>query len=677
MIKEEKLEELKKNFSSYYINFYLKELEKQERKNWYEKACKIAGKILPIKFFPRNLKEDIIFSGLNVLPNEVVSLSILSFLFLSIFSILLIKIFPDLGFFLFSIPAGISYVLSTFPNFKAKVNRIQTKGESIKIITYLVLYLEYNPNFEAALDFAAKRVKGILSDDIKKIVWELRVGTSSTLKEALEKYIPKWLQWDENFVRALILLFNVTYVTSTEERKKILSKTLNFVLEKNLEETKVYVERIKGPITLLFMFGLLMPSIAIILFPLVSVFLHFSVKPSYIIFGYLVVLPLMNLYLINRLISLRPGAFLVIDISRHPKLPPYNYFLIKSYLIPILPLVISIFISISYFGFLHFIDFYSEFYKSYEIKARVEELIKKENEINFENLFFALNIPIAFGISLFLYFFLNSFQKVKIREEIKDIERDLPNFLTILGNFLESGYPFESSIEKTKEEYERLGMKNKTGYKFCMFVSKRIRAGKSTEETINESTKYFPSILLEETLKLLLENIKKSVRSAGSLIKVYARYIENIFQADFRLKELLADVRSNLKMQAQTLIPIITAVIASTGIFIINMLTYLQDWFKKIEASTGMVGFSDVINVLVSDFRKVIPLTVLVTVLGVYTAIIITLMSILLSGIESGFDVVARDHEISENLKIGLLTYYIAVILSLLLFHQIILSLKM
>ncbi len=214
-------------------------------------------------------------------------------------------------------------------------------------------------------------------------------------------------------------------------------------------------------------------------------------------------------------------------------------------------------------------------------------------------------------------------------------------------------------------------MKNKTGYKFCMFVSKRIRAGKSTEEAINESTKYFPSILLEETLKLLLENIKKSVRSAGSLIKVYAKYIENIFQADFRLKELLADVRSNLKMQAQTLIPIITAVIASTGVFIINMLTYLQDWFKKIEASTGMIGFSDVINVLVSDFRKVIPLTVLVSVLGVYTAIIITLMSILLSGIESGFDIVARDYEISENLKIGLLTYYVASILSLLLFHQI------
>ncbi len=377
MLKEEKLEELKKNFSSYYINFYLKELEKQERRNWYEKSCKIAGKILPLKIYPKNLKEDIIFSGLNVLPNEVVSLSILSFLTFLLFSILLIKIFPDLGFFLFSIPVGISYILYTFPNFKAKVNRIQAKGESIKIITYLVLYLEHNPNFEAALDFVAKRVKGILSDDIKKIVWELRIGTSSTLREAMEKYIPKWLQWDENFVRALILLFNVTYITSTEERKKILSKTLNFILEKNLEETKVYVEKIKGPITLLFMFGLLMPSIAIVLFPLVSVFLHFSVKPSYIIFGYLVVLPLMNLYLINRLISLRPGAFLIIDISKHPKLPPYNYFLIKNYLIPVLPLVVSIFISISYFGFLHFIEFYSEFYKFYEIKTRVEELIKK------------------------------------------------------------------------------------------------------------------------------------------------------------------------------------------------------------------------------------------------------------------------------------------------------------
>jgi hypothetical protein len=676
MIDEKKIEELKKNFSTYYINFYLKELEKSERRNWYEKLCYFSRKIIPIKFSTKKLKESVIFSNLNILPEEVISLSIFSFLFFFFISTILYFLFTDIGVLVFSLPFGITYFLYSYPDFKAKVNKIQTKGESIKIITYLVLYLEYTPNFEAALDFAAKRVKGILSDDLKKIVWEVRIGQASTLREAIEKYVPKWLQWDENFVRALIMLFSVTYITSSEERKKILNKTLNFILEKNLEETKIYVEKIRGPITLLFMFGLLLPSLGLVLFPLVSVFLHFTVKPAYIIIGYLVILPLFNLFLISRLISLRPGAFLIIDISKHPKLPPYNYFNFKNYLIPILPFVLLLFISISYFGIVHFIDFYSQYYKYYEIKQRVEELIRKENEITIENLFYAFNIPIAFGLSIFLFFYLNSFQKVKIRKEIKDIENDLPNFLTIMGNFLENGYPLESSIEKTKEEYERLGMKEKTGYKFCDLISKKIRAGEDVQTAFLESINFFPSVLLEETSRLLLETVKKSVRSAGSLIKVYGRYIENIFQADFRLKELLSEVRGNLKMQAQTLLPIINAIIAATGVFIINMLSMLSGWFKKLE-SIGLVGFSDVINILVSDFRKVIPLTIMQTVLGVYTAIIIILMSFLLSGIENGFDVTARDNEISENLKIGLLTFFMTSIISLVLFYKILILIKL
>jgi MFS family permease len=677
MIKEEKIEELKKSFSSYYIDFYIKEIEKEKRRNLYEKACEISGKIIPIKFSTKKLKEDIIFSGLNVLPNEVISLSILSFLITFFISFFILKIFPDIGFFIFSIPVGISYILYTYPNFKSKVNKIQTKGESIKIITYLVLYLEYNPNFEAALDFAAKRVKGFLSDDIRKIVWEIRIGQVSSLKEALEKYIPKWIQWDENFVRALILLFSVTYITSTEERKKILSKTLNFILEKNLEETKVYVENIRGPVTILSMFGLLMPSVALVLFPLISVFLHFSVKPSYIIFGYIIILPLLNLFLITRFISLRPGAFLIIDISKHPKLPKYNYFLFKNYLIPIIPLSILIFFSISYFGINHFIEFYSQYFKYYEVKERVEEIIKKENEINIKNILFGLQIPLAFGISMLIYFYLNSFQKVRIREEIKDVENDLPNFLTVLGNFLENGYPLENAIEKTKEEYERLGMINKSGYRFCNLISKKIRSGEDYESAINSSLNFFPSVLLEETMKLLLETVKKSVKSAGNLIKVYAKYIENIFQTDFRLKELLADVRGNLKMQAQYLLPIILAIVSSTGVFIINMLSLLGDWFKKLEISLGIVGFSDVINILVSDFRKVIPLTLLMTVLGTYNSIVIILISILLSGIENGFDITARDYEISENLKAGLTIFIIFSIVSLIVFHQVLSSIKL
>ncbi|MEM0480643.1 MAG: hypothetical protein QXQ14_00420 [Candidatus Aenigmatarchaeota archaeon] len=686
MLKEKELEEIKAKFSTYYVNFYLLEIEKSKRRNWYEKACEISGKILPIKIYPKNLKEAVIFSNLNVLPNEIVAFSILSFLVLSIFSIFLLFLFPDLGFFLFALPIGISYIIYTYPDFKAKVNRIQTNSEAIKIITYLVLYLETNPNFEGAIDFAARRVKGIISDDLKKIAWDIRIGRFSNLREALEYYIPKWLKWNENFVRALILLSNVTFVTSSEERKKLLQKTLDFILSKNLEETKVYVEQVKGPITILFLFGLLMPSIGLIMFPMVSVFLHFSVKPSYLIFGYLVVLPLLNYYLITRMISLRPGAFLIVDISKHPKLPPNNYFYYGNILIPIIPISLLTFLLVSFYGFNHIGNFYVDFLKELQINPKkAEELLKRENliDINYpNNIIASVSIVLGFGLAAFLYFYLNSFQKVKIRKEVKDIEEDLPNLLITSGNFLEAGYPFEKTIEKTLEEYERLGMKEKAGYKFFFLLREKvIKFGRSIKDALfgeNGLINYFPSVLLEEVFRIIVETSRKSVRSAGTIAKTISRYLENIWQTEFRLKELLAEVRSNLKMQAQFLIPIITGVVSATGMFIISMLSFLADYLSQFEKSFGITtGFSEVINVMVGDFKRVIPMPVLQSVVGCYTIIAIILMSYLLSGIEYGFDRVARDNEISENLKFGIIIYFVVGFLTLIVFAQILTQLKM
>jgi hypothetical protein len=65
------------------------------------------------------------------------------------------------------------------------------------------------------------------------------------------------------------------------------------------------------------------------------------------------------------------------------------------------------------------------------------------------------------------------------------------------------------------------------------------------------------------------------------------------------------------------------------------------------------------------------------TVLGTYNSIVIILISILLSGIENGFDITARDYEISENLKAGLTIFIIFSIVSLIVFHQVLSSIKL
>ena len=154
--------------------------------------------------------------------------------------------------------------------------------------------------------------------------------------------------------------------------------------------------------------------------------------------------------------------------------------------------------------------------------------------------------------------------------------------------------------------------------------------------------------------------------------------MENLKNSELRLKELLVNVRNNLRMQSRFLIPIITGVVSATGIFIINMLRYLAEMLENLEKSIGIIGkgtFSSVIGILVGDYSKIIPLSIFQTVIGIYTVEVMVLMSYVLSGIESGFDKVARNWEISQSLKIGIFVYFILSFLSLFVFANIMVSL--
>ncbi len=705
---EKEIEEIRKKFSTEFVKFYLAEIEKTKRRNIYEKLCEFAGKYLKIrsKKIEEKISKDIIFSDLNVLPYEVISLTLLT-LFISFFiSLISFLLLPDIGFLFFLLPFVLSYLVFTYPSFLSKVNKIQMNGESVKAICYMVLYLENNPVFEGAIYYAAEKLKGILGKDFKKLIWDVQTGRFKDFSSALRFYIPKWIEWNENFVRALLLLSSINYIRREEERKNLLSRTLNFILEKNLEETKVYVERIKGPITILFLFGMLMPAIGLVVFPIISLFLQTTVKPSYLIIGYLVILPSALLFFIHRLISLRPGAVFIVDISRHPKLPKSNYVRLFGYDFPIIHIAILIFLIISFYSLLHFFDFIYTYYKLDENKKR--ELVRIENSLfvreeekdklkvmefgydsqclispfssnvylNYCLLIYSFLIPLAFGIALLIIFYFRSFQKIKIRNEIKDIEEDLPNLLITIGNFLEQGNSIEICLEKGAEEYKKVGMENKPGYKFLTLSIERLKKfGISLQELFfgkDGMINFFPSHLLEESLKILIDVSKKSVITAGKIAKTVARYLNNILETEFRLKELLSDVRGNLKMQASFLIPIMTAILTAAGVFIANILAFLYDFFKKIEEPLGATGaISGIFASLIEGYENSVPLSILFTIISLYNIINTVLMSFLLSGIENGFDEVARDYEIYSNLKYSFLIYNICALIFIFMFFTI------
>jgi hypothetical protein len=698
--KKTKIDE-RKGVSKEYIEFLLQEQRLREPKTWYEKLCKFAEnlKIKPSKSMEEKLKLNIVFSSLNVTPTGVFSATIFVFLLSLIALIPIAFIIADISttIFLLLIPAAISWYIYTYPSFQASVIKIQAGDEAIKIILYMSIYLKLNPSLEGAINFAIEHSKGPISEDIRKAMWDLNVGKYKTIEEALGKYTQKWVWWNEDFVRSISLIYGVLIEPTEKGREEILRKALNFVLESTHNKMKSYVEEVSSSIMVLHMMGMLLPVMGLLMFPMVSIFLHQQVSTPQLILGYIFVLPLLNLFFIQRILKKRPGAFMVPDISKHPELPPENYFEIKvgrsRVWVPIFVLSLLLGLMVMSYGILHFIDLAinlmtlpSDIHSRLGCDKKLSPtkcILMNEAKMTPTNLFATFSITAGFGVMAITYFYLRSFQRIKIRNEVKNIEEEFRIGLFSLGNYLSEGYPIEVGMQKTLEEYEKLGMQKKPSYSFFRRLFYNIKNfGMTFKRALFDKeqgvVRYYPSVLVEDVMKILSDASEKSAVLLGIIAKTIANYLESIYSIEARIRELLAETRSALKLQAGFIIPMITGIVSSLAIFILEMLRILADKLSQIERMLGVgliqgagQGAKSFIDILVGGFENIIPMTALQATIGIYTVEAVVLFTMLLSGIENGFDKTARDWEISQNLIKAILVYGFVSLLSLFVFWGI------
>jgi len=500
----------------------------------------------------------------------------------------------------------------------------------------------------------------------------------------LSKYIPKWVVWNEDFVRSLSLLYGVLIEPTEEGRENILKKSLNYLLSNTHARMKTYVENISGSITILHIMGILLPVMGLVMFPLISMFLQNSVNPAMMAVGYIIVLPILLYFFIIRILLKRPSAFMVPDVSKHPEIPPNGHFKLKIFNqkleVPILPVCLIAFFLISYYGIIHFGNLFIDLSRaSTELK---DELLMKEAEISIENIAASLSITLGIGVAVYLYFYLNSFQKIKIRDDIKNIEAEFQIGLFSLGNYLSEGYPIEKAVEKSLDEYEKLGMSKRPMYAFFQKLLKNIEnTGMTFKKAIFDKIlgvmTFFPSVLIEEIMNVLSSASEKSSIVLGKVSKTIGEYMENLNSIEAKIRELLEDVRSGLRMQGSFVIPLVCAIVAALGIFLLNMLVIISCEISKIEKAFGFSVFEggNLVNNLIGSFSKVMPMTILQVIVGIYTIEITIIVSILLNGIENGFDPVSRDYIIATTLSKALIIYTIGLILCLIIFNNMIVSL--
>jgi Flp pilus assembly protein TadB len=642
-VSEIKLPEKKEFYP--YPQEYMKFLEevKIKPKTLYEKACFFAEGLFPLEPDIKSREKIIAESRaayLNVNPKGVFSLAILVALFFAIivmFSLIFLNIGLVFGMFGFMAVLGSFWYLYTYPSTKAKAMSVMMSSDAVLAILYMVIYMRASPNLEGAVKFASQNLDSPLGWDLRKLLWDVETGRYSSADEALINYITKWKDRNKEFSEALNLLRNSAI--ESERREMVYDETIDVILNGTRERAKHYAADLRMPMTLIYAMGILLPVMGLVLFPIVLIFISDKVKPEFVIFGYDILLPTFLYFIVNHILSTKPSTFSPPDISKAKNVPPMGKFSLGEALIPIWPIALLVSLPFVLFGIagLSSVDVYSSV---------------------------SFSMVIIFGIALTIsvYAFLDSYQKIKVRNDIEKIENEFTIALFQLGNIIAGGTPIEQAIDKVRENLKEL----KISEMFEIISLNIKKFGYTLEQALFDKEVgaiwYYPSNLIRSIMQTVIQSSKKSVKTAASSMVVISRYLKGLHEVKEEIDDILGETTTSMKFLAMFLSPMVAGITVTLAVIILRILSKLGEAMKSITAAAGPSYPAQTMFVLPWAMGGTLPIAPyeFQLIVGIYMIETAVLLSVFLNGIKYGEDPVGVRQNTWNILLIGIILYIIS-----------------
>ena len=450
-----------------------------------------------------------------------------------------------------------------------------------------------------------------------------------------------------------------------------------------------YAQNLKSPITMLHMLGIILPILGLVILPLIVSFLN-DVKWYYISLLYNVALPVMVFYLGKTILAKRPTGYGDTDISELPEFKKYTGILLKfgSKEIVISPLYFSVVIALLFF-ILGISPVVMHWFISDEtnlgfgatdeastclrefclLDYRTSETGKVTGPFGMGASILSLFMILGLGFSSGYYFKLKSKNVIKIRRETEELEQEFASGLFQLGNRLGDGLPAETAFGKVSKS-----MEGTISGSFFQLVSSNIRKlGMGVAEAIfhpkHGAIVYFPSDLIESSMKVLIESVKKGPRVAAMALMNISRYIKEIHKVNERLKDLMAEVISSMNSQIKFLTPVIAGIVIGITSMVTTILGKLAMQMKQL--GTGDVEGGAGGALAAGFFGQGVPSYYFQIIVGLYVVQITYILTILANGIENGSDKLNERYSLGQNLTKATILYCLIALTIMIIFNII------
>jgi hypothetical protein len=266
---------------------------------------------------------------------------------------------------------------------------------------------------------------------------------------------------------------------------------------------------------------------------------------------------------------------------------------------------------------------------------------------------------IPLGIALF--FSISSRARTKElmieRKRTDKLEREFNNSLFQVGNRIGNGVPPEIVFGKVAESSK--GLKTED---FFRRVDYNIRQmGMDVKKAIFDPKRgaiiYYPSELIAISMRILVESAQKGLKIAAISMMSISEYVKNINKITSRLKDMLAEVVSDMKSNMSFLAPLLSGVVVGLAAMITGILTKLK--ISDIQGGEALaVGNLDtILNIF--EVVKMIPPYFLQIIIGIYLIQIIFILTRTLVTVDAGEDKLQTLNKIGKNFLAGVMLYFI------------------
>lgn len=621
----------------------------------YKSLADLAERILPIspgKALEKKYKEAIDFCHLEATPRGVFSLAVILTiitLFIPFLLFFLFNFFSLLVIILVILAAGaVFFYFYNRPFSLATSFRIKASSEMVLAVIYMTIAMKVRPNLEHAVKYAAANLRGPLAVDLRRLLWDVYVGKFVSMADAIDSFAEKWKRENEEFTEAISLI-KTAFHEAPEKMDRMFNEAVACMLDGTKVRMKGYARSLRTPVTIINALGFLLPIIGLMFLPLLAVFLAEAFKPAFLAVGYCILLPGFVYWMMSTSLQKRPYTFHQPDVSRHPKFRAEKQIglILISASIPVF------LISISYY----FISISTETF-------------------GLSQLLLSLLITVAVASGIIIYCILSTVKKLKVREEIVQVERELGEVLFLLGHQLSRGMPIENALKEIKPKIKDL----KIAGMFDVILNNIKSFGMNFERAVFDeyhgAINYYPSTLIAAVMKAVVEISRSGMVVLSRAMISISTYLKDMHSVEESLHEILDETASSMEMQAMLLAPVASGIVVALTAIVMKMLVAFTGLVEKFLQELGEDGIFGAIGsktfISIIDVTKIMPVSVFQLIVGIYMIEVVGMLSVFLSIIRHGEENVLKRYNLGRKLLMATLIYSVVLIFIYLLFSSIV-----